>query len=495
MDSQDSVQSLEESLIKKLNEDPSDFNILNKLGYIYLHSNNLSKSEEIYIRSIVIESNQFEPYVSLGLICTITGRLSRALYFLIKAKQQSPNSDDIENSIDEIKEAIVNKDSKLSKEETDKSLAEAKIYLDNNSFDYALYEYLRLECFFPEDEVILNNIGVTLFKNQDFDIAKDYFEKVLSINNNNPISHHYLGLLYNIFEDFGNAKNHITKSLELKPAFADFSGNGKYGHYKKDYDEEYIENCYFCSSSNFKVINVLNQSSSSFNFNVINPLRSWNKCLNCELIFSNPVPSENAINKYLFELDLNTKKIFDFDIERHIFESNTSNDRLNIIENYIETSKMLDISPNNEVFTSVAKIRGWETNQKKYNELLLKEPESIRKLGKSKKTKEVNKIINTYNLITYWEGFEKNINIKETLEKIHTLLDKDGLFAFSFHGVDTYISQSLGKNHPVWFYSDYFYFFSTEIIKKELAKAGFKIKKIQVLSRKYLSNVEFYCTK
>ena len=38
----------EESLFLKLDENPVDYNTLNKLGYVYLHSNNLLKSEEYY---------------------------------------------------------------------------------------------------------------------------------------------------------------------------------------------------------------------------------------------------------------------------------------------------------------------------------------------------------------------------------------------------------------------------------------------------------------
>ncbi|MFN8670715.1 MAG: methyltransferase domain-containing protein [Candidatus Sericytochromatia bacterium] len=495
MENHDSVQSLEESLIKKLQETPTDFNLLNKLGYIYLHSNNLLKSEEVYLKSINIENDQFEPYVSLGLICTITNRLSRALYFLVKAQEKDKNSEDLVNSINEIKEAIVNKDSKITQEELDLAILHAKNYADSNNFEYAIYEYLRLECLNPNDESILNNIAINFFKNLDYNLAEFYFKKVLKINASNAISHHYLGIIYNILGDYKQAENSIYKSLELKPSFADFSGGGKYAHYRKEYEENEIENCPFCTENKSLIINIFNQSINSFNFNQINPVRIWNKCSNCDLVFSKNIPSEKSLERYFTELNLHTKKIFSFDIERHIFESNTSNERLNTIEKYIEAGKVLDISPNNDIFLSVAKNRMWKTETTSFN-TLFDEKNETQILGLGKKKKVNNKKENkTYNLITYWDSLEKNNKVLATLNKIYNLLDKDGLFAFSFHGIDTYIAKSLDKNYPLWYYPDHFYFFEIPIIKKEIEKIGFKINKIQIISRKYLSNVEFYCSK
>jgi tetratricopeptide (TPR) repeat protein len=494
VENQESVQSLEETLIKKLDENPTEFSVLNKLGYIYLHSNNLVKSEETYLRSIVIEKDQFEPYVSLGLIFTITGRLSKALYFLLRAKQKDPDAPDLVRSIKEIKEAVLNKDSKLSQEEISQIFIQGEKYFETNNFEFAIYEYLRLECLYPSDENLLIKLGNCFIRNQDLLIAKDYFETVLTINPNNYNAHHYLGLLYNLFSDFEKTKYHISKSLELKPSLADFSGNGKHGYYQKNYKEEDLESCPLCSSNEFKTINVLNQSVSSFNFNIINPLRVWDQCSNCNVIFANPRPIEVAIEKYEFEFFLNTNLIFELDLDRQIFESNVSNERLNLIQKLTSKNTYLDINSDYGIFYENAKVRGLKVTCLENNVL---------KFSKNKnQEKDIFKVnINNFHskekfdVVTLWESLEKNSNLNSIFKKVYDLLEKDGVFAFSFHGLDTYISNALGKNHPVWSYPEYLYFFDTTVVKNALAKVGFKIENIQTISRKYMANVEVYCRK
>lgn len=494
MENQESFQSLEETLIKKLDENPTEFSVLNKLGYIYLHSNNLVKSEETYLRSIIIEKDQFEPYVSLGLIFTITGRLSKALYFLLRAKQKDPDAPDLIRSIKEIREALLNKDSKLSQDEINHIFVQGEKAFETNNFEFAIYEYLRLECLYPSDENLLVKLGNCFIRNQDLLIAKDYFENVLTINPNNYNAHHYLGLLYNLFADFEKTKYHISKSLELKPSLADFSGNGKHGYYQKNYKEEFLEACPLCNNTDFKIINVLNQSVSSFNFNIINPLRVWEKCDSCNLIFANPRPTDSAIEKYEFEFFLNTNILFDLDLDRQIFESNVANDRLNLIEKFTQKKHCLDINSDYGIFYENAKVRNWNVTCLENNVLKFSKNKNLEKdIFKANINNFHSK--EKFDIITFWESLEKNSNLKEIFHKIYDLLEKDGIFAFSFHGFNTYVAKALGKNHPVWSYPNYLYFLDTEVVINTLGEVGFKIENIQTVSRKYMANVEVYCRK
>jgi tetratricopeptide (TPR) repeat protein len=491
----ESIKELEESLFLKLKDNPVDYNTLNKLGYVYLHSNNLLKSEEYYTRSVFIEPSQFEPYVSLGLICTITMRLGRALYFLLKAKEKNPDSLDLLKSIEEINTAIVNKDSKLSDEELDDLMAEAYSYLEQNNVEEAIEIYLRLMNISLDNENILLNLGIAFLKKKDYILAYELFLDLISKFPGNAMPYHYAAITANYLNEIDQAKEFFLKSLEIKPSMADYVSNGKYAHYKKDYGQEVITNCPVCSKEDFQPVVAVNQSIHSYNFNIINPFRLWVQCQNCSLTFANPRPSEGSLQKYAFELSYYSNNVLDADIRKVTLESNAYNERLNRIEQLTGKRKGLDIISDYGIYLSLAKTRGWDVTG--FEESLLK----ARKIKEVQGLEIINSsfknynITETYDLVTLWESLEKIPDFLGIFRKVHKILNKDGIFAFSFHGKDTFMAKTLGPNYPLWSYPDYLYFFESENLKPLLKDIGFKIVDMQVVCRKYLSNVEIYCQK
>ncbi len=491
----ESVKELEDNLLQKLKDNPLDFNTLNKLGYIYLHSNNLLRSEDYYTRSIYIEPEQFEPYVSLGLICTITLRLGKALYYLLKAKEKNPESIELLKSIEEINSAILNKDSKLTEEEINNFISEAYSRLEENNISDAIESYLRLMNISPNNENILLNLAISFFKQQDFKLAFDTLKEIIEKFPTNAMAYHYAGVTANLMANFEEAKSLLTKALELKPSLADMVANGKYAHYKKDYDEELLQTCPNCKTSVFKAVNIINQSANSFSFNIINPLRIWAQCKNCDLVFANPQPDEQALTRYSFELYYYYNNLIESDVEKLLLENNAYNERLNFIDNLVEKGKALDIGSDYGIFLSVAKTRGWDISGIEENPLKCEKIKKVYELDVKNSNLKNFKTTENFNLITLWENIEKYHDFNDTFKKIYKLLKKGGLFAFSFHGNDTYITKTLTSNHPLWSYPNYLYFFSTSLLKEQLEKVGFKVINIQVVGRKYLSNVEFYCKK
>jgi tetratricopeptide (TPR) repeat protein len=491
----ESIKELEDSLFLKLKENPVDYNTLNKLGYVYLHSNNLLKSEEYYTRSIYIEPSQFEPYVSLGLICTITMRLGRALYFLLKAKEKNPESTDLLKSIEEINTAIINKDSKLTREELNNLIEEAFTQLESNNVDEAIENYLRLLNISTENENILLSLGIAFLKKRDYLLAFDLFNEIISKFPANAMAYHYLGITANFLNEIEEAKKSLVKALEIKPSLADIISNGKFAHYKKDYGEEKLTNCPICNGEEFIPVEAVNQSANSFNFNIVNPLRIWVQCQKCGLTFSNPRPSEYSLQKYAFELYYYSMNILDTDIKKVILENNAYNERLNRIAEFTEVGKCLDINSDYGIFLSVANIRGWETTGLEENYLKTQKIKEMYGMDVKHTSLKNFKVTESYNLVTLWESLEKTPDFMVTFSKAYKALKKGGIFAFSFHGKNTYLAKTLGSNYPLWSYPDHLFFFDTEILKPILKDIGFKIVDIQVEGRKYLSNIEFYCQK
>jgi tetratricopeptide (TPR) repeat protein len=220
-------KDLEEILFQKLRENPLDFNTLNKLGYIYLHSNNLLKSEEFYVRSIKTDSKQFEPYVSLGLIYTITLRLGKALYYLLKAMDENSESPELLKSIEEINSAILNKYSNLSDEKLDELANDGLKMLESGNNEEAIENYLILSKLLPDNEPALINLCISLIRNQDYKIAEIILDDYISKKSSSGLINHYAGIVANFMGKFDKAEMYLTKSLELKPSLADIVSNGK----------------------------------------------------------------------------------------------------------------------------------------------------------------------------------------------------------------------------------------------------------------------------
>lgn len=491
----ESVKELEESLFQKINENPLDFNTLNKIGYIYLHSNNLLKSEEFYQRSIQIEPSQFEPFVSLGLISTITLRLGKALYYLLKAKESNSDAPDLLKSIEEIKTAILNKDSKQTNEELSREIESALSKLNENNVEESIENLLVLSCILPDNETVIINLAIALLRNQDYLIALNILTEFINKFPLNAMAYHYTALTANYVGIFKESREYFQKSLELKPSLADIASNGLNGYYKRDYSEDFLNTCPFCSGSDFKTENVLNQSVSSFNFNIINPLRTWVKCIDCNFIFANPRPSKYALQKYSLELFYHSMNLLNTDIDRITLETNAYNERINLIENYTVEGKSLDINSDCGIFLSVARTRGWDIAGIEENLLKTKVINSIYNFDVKNLSFENYKNNEKLNLITLWESIGKIPDFIDVLKKINKLLKKDGIFAFSFHSSDSYLSKTLGKNYPLWAYPDHINFFDCELMRQIVQKTGFKVLKIQHSERKYLGNVEFYCKK
>lgn len=490
----DSVKELEDNLLNKLRENPYDFNILNKLGYIYLHSDNRVKSEEYYLKSISVDKKQFEPFVSLSLISTINGRLEKALYYLYKAKENSHESLELNKSIEEIVYAIVNKEGKVNLTQYEILQRQAFELTENYNLDEAIELYIKLTCLFPENENLLINSASAFIKNGDFLIAHDILSLVVS-KSENPLAYHYLGITLNFLGQKDLAYDYLKKAVTLKPLLADILLNGKYALYKKEYDENYLEKCPSCESEQKQKINVLNQSQSSLNFNSVNPLRIWEKCENCNLVFTNPMPSEESLKEYNFNLFNYISQIKSVDIEKIILENNVANERLKKIEKLTTVYKGLDVNSQDMSFMTVAKRREWDIKGLDDNFSRLRENREIFDLDIINSDFESYQTTEKYGAITLWESIEKIKDFKKFIKKVYDLLDDKGVFALSFHDINSYISKKLKYDYPIWSYPDYLYFFSIDTLAKILIEQGFEIVDIDCIERKFMGNTDIFCIK
>ncbi|GIW22598.1 MAG: hypothetical protein KatS3mg068_1605 [Candidatus Sericytochromatia bacterium] len=484
------VKDVEESLLKKLRDNPLDYITLNKIGYIYLHSNNLVKSEEVYLKSININPDQFEPYVSLGLIYTITMNLGKSLYYLLKAKLFNSESEELIKSIEEIYSAIKNKYSSLSQEEINNLFNEAMSLLDKEFNQQAIEKLLILLVLIPENDLLIEGLSSALIKNNDYDLS------ILILNDlinkyNSPLAHYYIGVAYNFLSKPEKSKFYINRSIELKPSLLNPLLSNKIS-IRKDYEEEYLNECPICKSKDIELNKVFNQSFLSINYNIINPIRQWYLCKECDLIFANPRPTKRASYNYSVELFLDNRNKYNLD--KLMLESNAYNDRLNNILKFKKHGKLLDIFSDTGIFLSIALEKDWEVFSVEENDL------------KSKFIKSIYPEINIqcdinsfskekFDVITLWENIERIIDLDFCLKLISKMLKKKGLFAISFHNRNSYISKVISNNEPIWSYPDYVYIYNKKYLVNLFEKYKLRLVDSQIVWRKYMSNTELYFIK
>jgi len=390
--------------------------------------------------------------------------------------------------------AIISKEKKMTIAQSEYLQKQANELIEMDILDEAIEIYIKLSCLFPENENILIGLALTFMKNMDYSIAEGVLLTVITISES-PLAYHYLGVITNFLGRKDESQKYFEKSLELKPSLADISTNGKYGLYKKNYGEIPLKKCPFCGSDDFNLINVLNQSQNSLNFNQINPIRKWEDCNNCSLIFANPVPSKQSLLDYNFELFNYVSQIKNNNIEKIVFENNVANERIKNIERFIPKPYILDINSVDVKFISVAQRRLWQVKGLDENPTRAFENQNNFDLGIENVSFSDFETDEKFGAITLWEEIEKISDFKGFLTKVYNLLEPNGVFAFSFHDLNSYISKKLNYDYPIWSYPNYLYFFNTSTMERIINQAGFVLVGIDCVERKYLANTDFYCVK
>lgn len=369
------------------------------------------------------------------------------------------------------------------------------------------YEELNLRIKYSISNKIINlyqhnnnveiiNIIVNNYNNSDryeeiLNICIFYNEK---INDSTGIIYFVMGYIYNQLQKFNKAISCHKKSLELDASLADmkykeYTYNGKY--------DEGVSDCIGCGNNKYEIVNVLNQSLIETNLGIINPLRIWVRCKECGLIYCNPMPGEDSLNKYYELIWKERRKGGKYtDVESTTeFLISMSNRRLEKLENvYKKKGSLLDIGTGIGTFTGVAKERGWNAEglefnkydcdyaEKKYGLKLLQE--NFYDFAEDR----------TYDVVTMFEVIEHLRSPLKDLKKINTLIKDDGMFVVATPIVDSLHVKKEGLKAANWYVATHLSYFSFDVLKAYLYCAGFEVKEINY-SPEGFGRFEFYCAK
>ncbi len=197
---------------------------------------------------------------------------------------------------------------------------------------------------------------------------------------------------------------------------------------------EKLESCPSCSHSKFdNYLICKDHSVSKEHFALV-------KCAKCELLFTNPRPSEKELHKYyeseeyISHTDKGTSIInFLYKIVRHY----TLNKKRKLIEKLSPIGTVLDYGCGTGDFIKKCKKKEWQVSGVEPNERARKI--ALQKTGKSihQDLSEIHKE-EKFDVITSWHVIEHISELKETLKKLRKKIKKEGLLIVAVPNANAY---------------------------------------------------------
>jgi len=456
-----------ESIVKE------DIEIYSIKAVMAILENRLADAENILIGALDKFSDNFELIYNLAYVYEQMGNNKNSLYFYKQAiilVKDEVLAEDINNKIqsfekemcEEAKETVI--DIKAKKHFIKKEYVEILKYIQD----------------LESQRKFIEALSICLYWNE-------------TINKTTAEIYYFMGLIYNGMGEFELALDNHKRALELDGTLADIK-NGK-SLYKKEYCESTCT-CIGCESSDFQIVNITNQSISEDNKEIINPVRTWVKCKACGLIYSNPIPNEESLDKYY---SIIAKEKFggiygDIDT-RFEFLVSMSNRRLEKIENYNTGCKsILDIGTGIGVFVGVAEDRGWmadgiELTNEDCN--YAKDKYGIQLIQKN--FYDIKESIK-YDVVTLFEVIEHLRTPLKDLRRINKLINMEGLLVVATPIQDSLYGRKTRENNVFWNVVAHLSYFPKDVLINYLNETGFEVLEINN-SPEGMGRMEFYCRK
>lgn len=211
------------------------------------------------------------------------------------------------------------------------------------------------------------------------------------------------------------------------------------------------------------------------------------KCLNCGLIFSNPILEPQKITS------LYTESNFHYDIEAQYLKK-TYSDHLKTILKSKDVSKMklLDIGCGDGFFLGEAKklgigdVNGIEPGKK----TVAKAPKWLREKIKVNILKKGLFKQNIFDIICCFHTLDHIVEPNKFLQQVKSLLKKRGVAFFVVHNTDGLSVQLFGEKSPI-FDIEHIYLFNPQTLKRIFLKNNFKVKKVYDLKNTY--SLTYWC--
>lgn len=231
--------------------------------------------------------------------------------------------------------------------------------------------------------------------------------------------------------------------------------------------------CPVCGNNSFKkIIKCIDHMVTGEEFDLV-------QCNQCGFIQTYPIPTIDKIGKYYqsenYISHTNTNKGLINQIY-HFVRKKTLKGKLDLINSLTKKGKLLDVGCGTGYFLKECKEDGWG--------IVGMEPDpSARALASEitgeKIKNDIKEINETFDIITLWHVLEHMHNLKESIEKLKSLLKPNGKLIIAVPNCESYDAQTYGQYWAAYDVPRHLYHFTKDTMNKLITNNGMKIKEIK----------------
>ena len=201
------------------------------------------------------------------------------------------------------------------------------------------------------------------------------------------------------------------------------------------------------------------------------------KCTNCSLIFVHPHPLSSQLKDHYNEFYY-TSWMKEQRKKRHkMWEK-----RLNKLQKFRPTGKILDVGCGDGLFLEIAKNKGWQISGTELSQFASEyASKALKKRIFNGELKEAKFSDNSFDVVTMWHVLEHVSDPKSYLREIHRILKPEGLLLLAVPNINNLVMRFVYrviKGHKIKLYSQnqkefHLYHFSKKTLKKYFDSNGF----------------------
>jgi 2-polyprenyl-3-methyl-5-hydroxy-6-metoxy-1,4-benzoquinol methylase len=192
-------------------------------------------------------------------------------------------------------------------------------------------------------------------------------------------------------------------------------------------------------------------------------------CHNCGLIFVSNIPDKKIINRIYEHFKYNDLNLDEINIR------NDAKKSLEVINNHLPTSNLLDIGCGNGYLLDEAIKLGWNAKGIDYSDKTVNYAVSKLCLDVKKENILQYKNISKYNLLTLNQVIEHFTNPTQLIKKCYSLLNKNGYIYIATPNIDSFLSKVTKDKFVYLIPPLHLTYFNDKSMKILLKKQGFRI--------------------
>jgi len=207
------------------------------------------------------------------------------------------------------------------------------------------------------------------------------------------------------------------------------------------------------------------------------------KCFRCGLIYVNPRVAKEDLGKIYNRDYFDGSRQADFLAEKKLYLQRFQERLREIIAIKRVKGKLLDIGCAVGYFLEVVRREGWQASGVEISSFAAKYAKESGFDIFTGTIEEANYPAYSFDAATLWHTLEHMRDPLGSLEQVHRMLKKNGLIAIEVPNIG---SREFRKQRENWDYlkpKEHLYYFTPEVLKKMVEKAGFKVIKVTTLPK------------